>query len=207
MNEETQDGGSLAALPIFENQAGDVCTNVISITDIFLETELFFKAIRPALNVGRVCGVAQITAMKQLAGTLKLELAQYREIAASAQFDLDAPTRYQLLKQKQFVPRISSEIYGFAIIHYRTGGLKIDENSAVLGTDCLYYNMISGADFAAQHYYVASSRQSFTWDILETDETRVGWARIFSQFQVFMPQVKLLEDCVVFGSSTLTGRF
>ena len=218
MNEETQDGGSLSARPVIENQAGNVSTNVISITEIFLETERFNKAIRPALNVGlsvsRVCGVAQIKAMRQVAGTLKLEIAQYREAAASAQFGsgMDASFPYQLLrsgilaglfKQKQFVPMTSEIIKfdGFAIItpaiHCCACGLKIDENSAVIGTDCLFYhNKISGADFAAQHYYVASSRQSSTWVFLETDETRVGWARIFSQFQVFMPQVKLLEDCV-----------
>jgi len=131
MNEETHQGGSLTALPIIETQAGDVSayipTNVISITDgqIFLETELFFKGIRPAVNVGlsvsRVGSAAQIKAMKQVAGTLKLELAQYREVAAFAQFgsDLDASTQHQLLrggiltellKQKQFVPMTTSEI-------------------------------------------------------------------------------------------------
>jgi F-type H+-transporting ATPase subunit alpha len=131
MNEETHAGGSLTALPIIETQAGDVSayipTNVISITDgqIFLETELFFKGIRPAVNVGlsvsRVGSAAQIKAMKQVAGTLKLELAQYREVAAFAQFgsDLDAATQHQLLrgsiltellKQKQFVPMQTSEI-------------------------------------------------------------------------------------------------
>merc|ERR1712065_1356 len=131
MNEQTQGGGSLTALPVIETQAGDVSayipTNVISITDgqIFLETELFYKGIRPAVNVGlsvsRVGSAAQIKAMKQVAGTLKLELAQYREVAAFAQFgsDLDASTQHQLLrggiltellKQKQFVPMISSEI-------------------------------------------------------------------------------------------------
>merc|ERR1712028_48096 len=129
MNEETHQGGSLTALPVIETQAGDVSayipTNVISITDgqIFLETELFFKGIRPAVNVGlsvsRVGSAAQIKAMKQVAGTLKLELAQYREVAAFAQFgsDLDASTQQQLLrggiltellKQKQFVPMITS---------------------------------------------------------------------------------------------------
>merc|ERR1712036_177924 len=118
-------GGSLTALPVIETQAGDVSayipTNVISITDgqIFLETELFHKGIRPAINVGlsvsRVGSAAQLKAMKQVAGTLKLELAQYREVAAFAQFgsDLDAATQQQLLrggiltellKQKQFVP-------------------------------------------------------------------------------------------------------
>jgi len=131
MNEETHGGGSLTALPVIETQAGDVSayipTNVISITDgqIFLETELFYKGIRPAVNVGlsvsRVGSAAQIKAMKQVAGTLKLELAQYREVAAFAQFgsDLDAATQHQLLrggiltellKQKQFVPMTTAEI-------------------------------------------------------------------------------------------------
>ena len=117
-------GGSMTALPVIETQAGDVSayipTNVISITDgqIFLETELFYKGIRPAINVGlsvsRVGSAAQIKAMKQVAGKLKLELAQYREVAAFAQFgsDLDAATQQllnrgaqltELLKQKQFV--------------------------------------------------------------------------------------------------------
>jgi len=118
-------GGSLTALPIIETQAGDVSayipTNVISITDgqIFLETDLFYSGIRPAVNVGlsvsRVGGSAQIKAMRQVAGTLRLELAQYREKAAFAQFgsDLDPATQKQLargqrlteiLKQGQYVP-------------------------------------------------------------------------------------------------------
>jgi len=117
--------GSLTALPIIETQAGDVSayipTNVISITDgqIFLETELFYQGIRPAVNVGlsvsRVGSAAQIKAMKQVAGTIKLELAQYREMAAFAQFasDLDASTQRllargarltELLKQPQYTP-------------------------------------------------------------------------------------------------------
>jgi proton translocating ATP synthase F1 alpha subunit len=117
--------GSLTALPVIETQAGDVSayipTNVISITDgqIFLETELFYKGIRPAINVGlsvsRVGSAAQLKAMKQVSGSLKLELAQYREVAAFAQFgsDLDAATQYllnrgarltEVLKQAQFVP-------------------------------------------------------------------------------------------------------
>ena len=117
--------GSLTALPVIETQAGDVSayipTNVISITDgqIFLETELFFRGIRPAVNVGlsvsRVGSSAQIKAMKQVAGRIKLELAQYREMAAFAQFasDLDASTQQllargarltELLKQPQFKP-------------------------------------------------------------------------------------------------------
>jgi F-type H+-transporting ATPase subunit alpha len=117
--------GSLTALPVIETQAGDVSayipTNVISITDgqIFLETELFYKGIRPAINVGlsvsRVGSAAQIKAMKQVAGRIKLELAQYREMAAFSQFasDLDAATQKllargarltELLKQPQYSP-------------------------------------------------------------------------------------------------------
>ncbi len=125
-------GGSLTALPIIETQAGDVSayipTNVISITDgqIFLETDLFNSGVRPAINVGlsvsRVGGSAQIKGMKAVAGKLKLELAQYREMAAFAQFasDLDKVTRDQLergvrlveiLKQGQYVPlRVEQQI-------------------------------------------------------------------------------------------------
>jgi F-type H+-transporting ATPase subunit alpha len=118
-------GGSLTALPIIETQAGDVSayipTNVISITDgqIFLETDLFYQGIRPAINVGlsvsRVGSAAQTKAMKKVSGSIKLELAQYREMAAFAQFgsDLDASTQKllnrgarltELLKQKQYAP-------------------------------------------------------------------------------------------------------
>src|SRR5207248_1148350 len=101
-------GGSLTALPIIETQAGDVSayipTNVISITDgqIYLESDLFYSGVRPAVNVGlsvsRVGGAAQIKAMKQVAGTLRLDLAQFREMAAFAQFgsDLDAATQKML---------------------------------------------------------------------------------------------------------------
>ncbi|KAK9456000.1 P-loop containing nucleoside triphosphate hydrolase protein [Dipodascopsis uninucleata] len=122
---EKHGGGSMTALPVIETQGGDVSayipTNVISITDgqIFLEAELFYKGIRPAINVGlsvsRVGSAAQVKAMKQVAGSLKLFLAQYREVAAFAQFgsDLDASTKQtltrgerltQLLKQKQYSP-------------------------------------------------------------------------------------------------------
>jgi F-type H+/Na+-transporting ATPase subunit alpha len=127
---DEQGAGSLTALPIIETQAGDVSayipTNVISITDgqIFLETELFYQGVRPAVNVGlsvsRVGSAAQIKAMKQVAGTIKLELAQYREMAAFAQFgsDLDATTQKllgrgarltELLKQPQYSPLRTEE--------------------------------------------------------------------------------------------------
>jgi F-type H+-transporting ATPase subunit alpha len=134
-------GGSLTALPIIETQAGDLSayipTNVISITDgqIFLETDLFHQGIRPAINVGnsvsRVGGTAQVKAMRQVAGTLRLDLAQYRELAAFAQFgsDLDKATVAQLnrgrrltelLKQLQYQPlRVEQQV---AIIFAGTNG-------------------------------------------------------------------------------------
>jgi F-type H+-transporting ATPase subunit alpha len=122
---DAEGSGSLTALPVIETQAGDISayipTNVISITDgqIFLETDLFFKGIRPAVNVGasvsRVGSAAQIKAMKQVAGRIKLDLAQYREMQAFSQFssDLDPATQKllargarltELLKQPQFHP-------------------------------------------------------------------------------------------------------
>jgi len=138
-------GGSLTALPIIETQAGDVSayipTNVISITDgqIFLETDLFNSGVRPAVNVGisvsRVGGSAQIKAMRQVAGSMKLELAQFRELAAFAQFgsDLDKATQAQLnrgqrlvelLKQGQFSPLPFSK--QILIIFAGTGGFLDD---------------------------------------------------------------------------------
>jgi F-type H+/Na+-transporting ATPase subunit alpha len=145
-------GGSLTALPVIETQAGDVSayipTNVISITDgqIFLESDLFYSGVRPAINVGisvsRVGGNAQIKAMKKIAGTLRLELAQYREMAAFAQFasDLDQKTRAQLergkrlveiLKQGQYVPQgVERQIL---IIYAATKGFVDDLPVDVLG--------------------------------------------------------------------------
>ncbi|WP_298225422.1 F0F1 ATP synthase subunit alpha [Acidocella sp.] len=145
--------GSLTALPVIETQAGDVAayipTNVISITDgqIFLETELFFKGIRPAINVGlsvsRVGSAAQIKAMKQVAGKIKLDLAQYREMAAFAQFasDLDPATQKllargarltELLKQPQFKPLSVSEqvISVFAGTRGYLDGIAVDKIGA-----------------------------------------------------------------------------
>ena len=149
-------GGSLTALPIIETQAGDVSafipTNVISITDgqVFLEPDLFYSGVRPAINVGisvsRVGGAAQVKAMKQVAGTMKLDLAQYRELASFAQFgsDLDKATQAQLergvrlveiLKQPQYVPMslgeevvvLFSGVRGF-IDKYPVESLKSYEN-------------------------------------------------------------------------------
>ena len=149
MNDK-EGAGSLTALPVVETQAGDVSayipTNVISITDgqIFLETGLFYRGIRPAINVGlsvsRVGSAAQIKAMKQVAGRIKLELAQYREMAAFAQFasDLDAATQKllargarltELLKQPQFRPMPVEEqvVSIFAGVRGFLDGMKIED--------------------------------------------------------------------------------
>jgi F-type H+-transporting ATPase subunit alpha len=116
-------GGSLTALPIIETQAGDVSayipTNVISITDgqIYLESDLFYSGVRPAVNVGlsvsRVGGAAQIKAMKQVAGTLRLDLAQFREMAAFAQFgsDLDAATQKMLARGSRLVEVLKQPVF------------------------------------------------------------------------------------------------
>src|SRR5687767_11507654 len=144
--------GSLTALPIIETQAGDVSayipTNVISITDgqIYLEGDLFYSGIRPAVNVGlsvsRVGGAAQTKAMKKVAGKLRLELAQYREMAAFAQFgsDLDRATQMQLargermtelLKQGQYAPLKMEE--QVVVLYAATNGFVDDYPVAVLG--------------------------------------------------------------------------
>lgn len=151
MNDD-QGGGSLTALPIIETQAGDVSayipTNVISITDgqIFLETGLFYKGLRPAISVGlsvsRVGSAAQIKAMKQVAGSIKLELAQYREMEAFSQFasDLDASTQQllargarltELLKQPQYSPLQVEEqvVVLFAGMKGYLDGIEIDHVS------------------------------------------------------------------------------
>jgi len=159
-------GGSLTALPIIETQAGDVSayipTNVISITDgqIFLETDLFFAGIRPAINVGlsvsRVGSAAQTKAMKKVSGSIKLELAQYREMAAFAQFgsDLDASTQRllnrgarltELLKQAQFSPMPFEE--QTASIFAGTAGFL----DAVKVEDVTRYEQAMLADMRANH--------------------------------------------------------
>jgi F-type H+-transporting ATPase subunit alpha len=168
-------GGSLTALPVIETQAGDVSayipTNVISITDgqMFLETDLFYSGQRPALNVGisvsRVGGNAQIKAMKQIAGSLRLDLAQYREQAAFAQFasDLDAATRRQLergarltaiLKQGQYAPlRVSKQI---AIIYAGANGYLDEFPVASLGR------------YESEMYDYMESKDPKIWDDIET---------------------------------------
>jgi len=194
MSEETHGGGSLTALPVIETQAGDVSayipTNVISITDgqIFLETELFYRGIRPAVNVGlsvsRVGSAAQIKAMKQVAGTLKLELAQYREVAAFAQFgsDLDASTQQQLLrggiltellKQKQFVPMKTEEIIS-SLYAGTNGFLDKIATKEILRFEALWLE------------HLKTTRASLLVDIATkkqlTDEIRAGFEAAMSDF-------------------------
>lgn len=172
---DAEGAGSLTALPIIETQAGDVSayipTNVISITDgqIFLETDLFYSGIRPAVNVGisvsRVGGSAQIKAMKQVAGRLRLDLAQYRELAAFAQFgsDLDAATQAQLnrggklveiLKQGQYRPfNVAEQI---AIIFAGVNGLLDDVATSSL------------AKFEAEYLaYLKSNRKEILDEIVK----------------------------------------
>ena len=128
-------GGSLTALPVIETQAGDVSayipTNVISITDgqIFLEGDLFFAGVRPAINVGisvsRVGGNAQIKAMKKVAGTLRLDLAQYRELAAFAQFgsDLDKATQRQLARGERLVELLKQGLHQTFEVEYQVASI------------------------------------------------------------------------------------
>ncbi len=187
-------GGSLTALPIIETQAGDVSayipTNVISITDgqIFLETDLFFAGIRPAINVGlsvsRVGSAAQTKAMKKVSGSIKLELAQYREMAAFAQFgsDLDASTQKllnrgarltELLKQKQFSPMPFEE--QTASIFAGTNGY-IDN---VPVADVTRYEAAMLADLRANHADVLTKIRD-TRDL--GDEAKAGLKAALDQF-------------------------
>lgn len=191
---EAHGGGSLTALPVIETQAGDVSayipTNVISITDgqIFLETELFYKGIRPAINVGlsvsRVGSAAQTKAMKQVAGSMKLELAQYREVAAFAQFgsDLDAATQQllnrgvrltELLKQGQYVPMAIEEQVAVIYCGVRGHLDKIDPSKITV--------------FEKQFSeHIKSSHQGILQSIAKegkiTDETDVQLKKVVQEF-------------------------
>ncbi len=186
--------GSLTALPVIETQAGDISayipTNVISITDgqIFLETSLFFKGIRPAIDVGssvsRVGSSAQIKAMKQVAGSMKLELAQYREMAAFAQFasDLDASTQKllargarltQLLKQPQYSPLTVEE--QVAVIYAGTRG---------------YLDEIDLADVGAYEQRLLETLRSSGQEILaKIGEEKKLTDEIESQLKTFLEDV------------------
>jgi len=182
-------GGSLTALPIIETQAGDVSayipTNVISITDgqIYLETDLFNSGVRPAVNVGlsvsRVGGNAQIKAMRQVAGTLRLDLAQYRELAAFSQFgsDLDKATQNQLargkrlteiLKQFQYAPLPFSK--QILIIYAGTQGLLDD--TAVDDLRDFEKGLYAYVDTANPHVLRAIEEKKILDDALKADMTK-----------------------------------
>ena len=188
-------GGSLTALPIIETQAGDVSayipTNVISITDgqIFLETDLFHSGIRPAINVGisvsRVGGNAQVKAMKQVAGTLRLDLAQYRELAAFAQFgsDLDKATVAQLNRGKHLVEILKQDQYRpvpvekqIVIIYAGTNGFLDD----LPVEDCLPFE-------SGLYNFMDSSYASLGKSILEKkqldDTLRVEIKKVLDEFK------------------------
>ncbi|HVJ53942.1 MAG TPA: F0F1 ATP synthase subunit alpha [Aliidongia sp.] len=195
MNDE-HGAGSLTALPIIETQAGDVAayipTNVISITDgqIFLETELFYRGIRPAINVGlsvsRVGSAAQIKAMKQVAGRIKLELAQYREMAAFAQFasDLDPATQRllargarltELLKQPQFAP-LPVEEQVAAIFAGVRGYLDKVPVDAVSRFEQAYLG-----ELKARHPEVLESIRTKREIVAETEKTLAGFLENFAK--------------------------
>jgi len=193
-------GGSLTALPIIETQAGDVSayipTNVISITDgqIFLETDLFYAGVRPAINVGisvsRVGGAAQTKAMKKIAGRLRLELAQYRELVAFAQFgsDLDKATQAQLtrgerlveiLKQGQYEPlSVSKQV---VIIFAATRGLLDD-----LPCECLKKFEVELVDYLEQQAPRVMHDIEKTWE-LKDDVAQILEGAIKDFKEVFKP--------------------
>jgi F-type H+-transporting ATPase subunit alpha len=186
-------GGSLTALPIIETQLGDVAayipTNVISITDgqIYLESDLFFSGIRPAVNVGlsvsRVGGSAQIKAMRQIAGKLRLDLAQYRELAAFAQFgsDLDKATQMQLARGQRMVELLKQGQYAplpverqIAIIFAGTQGLLDDlPVEAVRAFEEYLYSFLDRSH--AQRMADIASKKELT------DETREALTRAIDQ--------------------------
>ena len=195
-------GGSLTALPIIETQAGDVSayipTNVISITDgqIFLETDLFFQGVRPAINVGlsvsRVGGAAQTKLMRKVSGSLKLDLAQYRELAAFSQFasDLDAATQRQLAKGQRLVELLKQDQYS---------PMSIDEMALVVfaGTaeEAFVMDLAMGdigrwerelLEFARSRYEgdMKALRESGDW----SDDARAKLVEILTEFgKVFKP--------------------
>ena len=155
-------GGSITALPIIETQAGDISayipTNVISITDgqIFLQTEMFYSGIRPAVNAGlsvsRVGGAAQIKAVKQVSGTLRLDLASYRELEAFTQFgsDLDSDSKRRLEKGKRIVEVLKQDQYNpmdvekeililYAVVHGYLDDVSVDE---ILSVEKSFYRFL-----------------------------------------------------------------
>ena len=198
---EEEGGGSLTALPIIETQAGDVSayipTNVISITDgqIFLETDLFNAGVRPAINVGisvsRVGGDAQIKAMKNVAGTLRVDLAQYRELEAFSQFasDLDKATQAQLAKGERLVEILKQGQYqplGVAqqviLIFAANAGFLADLEVSELGA------------YEDDLYSFAESKDAGIWDKIKGDKKFGKKARSDEQSDVTAQVVDILEE-------------
>jgi F-type H+-transporting ATPase subunit alpha len=186
--------GSLTALPIIETQAGDVSafipTNVISITDgqVYLEPNLFFSGVRPAINVGlsvsRVGGSAQVKAMKQVAGTLRLDLAQYRELAAFAAFgsDLDAATQAQLTRGERLVEILKQPQYNPLPMEKQVTILFAGTNGYL---DKLPVNTL--ASYETELYsYIESNEPSIFTDLKEqkifTDEIKAKLNKALTSF-------------------------
>ena len=188
-------GGSITALPIIETQAGDVSayipTNVISITDgqIFLETDLFYKGIRPAVNVGlsvsRVGGNAQIKAMKKVSGTLKLDLAQFRELEAFSAFgsDLDEGTKRQLERGKRAVELLKQTQY--------TPITAVDQVISLYALSKGYLDDISIAELKTFEgeliSYVESHGESFIKEVTEkgmwSDDSEALLKKLITEFK------------------------
>ncbi len=198
---EEEGGGSLTALPIIETQAGDVSayipTNVISITDgqIFLETDLFNAGVRPAINVGisvsRVGGDAQIKAMKNVAGTLRVDLAQYRELEAFSQFasDLDKATQAQLAKGERLVEILKQGQYQpldvakqVILIFAANAGFLTDLEVSELGA------------YEDDLYSFAESKDAGIWDKIKGDKKFGKKARTDEQSDVTAQVVDILEE-------------
>jgi F-type H+-transporting ATPase subunit alpha len=186
--------GSLTALPIIETQAGDVSafipTNVISITDgqVYLEPNLFFSGVRPAINVGlsvsRVGGSAQVKAMKQVAGTLRLDLAQYRELAAFAAFgsDLDAATQAQLTRGERLVEILKQPQYQPLPMEKQVTILFAGTNGYL---DKLPVNVLSAYE-QELYSYIESNDPSIFTDLKEqkvfTDEIKAKLNKALTSF-------------------------
>ncbi len=198
---EEEGGGSLTALPIIETQAGDVSayipTNVISITDgqIFLETSLFYAGVRPAINVGisvsRVGGSAQIPAMKNVAGTLRVDLAQYRELEAFSQFasDLDKETQAQLAKGERLVEILKQKQYQPLDVAKQV--LLIFAANAGFLTELPVSSL---AAYEADLYDFAEGQDPELWDKIKGDKKFGKKAKTDAQSDVTAHVVKILDE-------------
>ncbi len=198
---EEEGGGSLTALPIIETQAGDVSayipTNVISITDgqIFLETDLFYAGVRPAINVGisvsRVGGDAQIKAMKNVAGTLRVDLAQYRELEAFSQFasDLDKTTQAQLAKGERLVEILKQAQY--QPLGVAQQALLVFAANAGFLTELEVSDL---AEYEEDLYSFAESKDEEIWDKIKGDGDFGKKARTDSQSDVTAQVVEILDE-------------